>query len=142
MTPYEDILDYRNLEEIVIVANTPMFLYSNFQKNQSLLNFSFSFSDQQLIDFFYSEYNGKRTFRNLVNLYSCIVAISLKDSSYVYGFFKNLKSINNLKWASELADIYFSKISYSIIPEENVLPNLTTYNSLGADTQIVNFNIP
>jgi hypothetical protein len=125
---YEKILDYNKLEEVVIVSNTASYLYSNFQRNQSILDLSTLFTDQELIGFFYKELNEKDGFRRLVNLYAIIVALSFIDSSYSFSFFSNLRKLPTLNWASELAEIYFSRASYTNIEEVTISPRLVLDN--------------
>jgi hypothetical protein len=129
MKSYETILDYNKLEEIVIVANTSSYLYNNFQSNQSVIDLSYDFSDQELIQFFYSELNEERSFRNLVNLYAFVVALSLKDSVYVFSFFNNLKHMKDFKWSYELAQYYFFKASYTTITESAIQPTFSIEQS-------------
>ncbi|MCW3109624.1 MAG: hypothetical protein JWQ09_4130 [Segetibacter sp.] len=126
---YKETIDYNKLQQIVVVANTPMYLFSNFQGNQSVLELFSSLSDQELITAFYAELNNKRDLKNLVTLYALIVALWYKDSAYVDGFFTNLKNMHDVKWASSFSDLYFSKTSYSTF-EKTIQPNLSYYDSL------------
>lgn len=140
MGSYNSKLDYNKLEESLVVANTPMYLYSSFTRNQSILDLGSSHTDKDLIELFYKEFGDIRTFRNIVNLYALIVAISYKESTDVNAFFHKLKN-TDLKWATELANIFFSKASFTSITDISAHPNLTiTFNTDDVSSEVQNFN--
>jgi hypothetical protein len=141
MKNYTDIIDYNKLEQVVVVSNTPMYVYSNFQRNQSILELFTSYSDQELINFFYAEINGKRDLTNVTTLYALIVALSFKDSAYAAGFFINLKKMHDLKWASFFAEIYFSKTSFTFL-EKSVQPDYSVYEIIDAtNNETINYEL-
>lgn len=105
------ILDINNLSKILIVSNTPRFLYTKFLQEQSIVDFAFRNTDQEIIEIYYSFINKQKDIETCTILYSCIVSLSLKNSSYVVGFYKQLSENQDLKWAKQLAEIYFSNIT-------------------------------
>jgi hypothetical protein len=142
MKNYREYIDYVNLEQFCAVANTSTYLYNNFQKNQSLLILSISFSDQELISFFFSEYNEERTFKNSVTLYALIIAISLHNTSYTDSFFINLPPKKDIKWSNELANIYFSKMKVENFFEfDRIEYNPGVLNNPVSTNSPVEFNI-
>jgi hypothetical protein len=142
MKKYLEYIDYENLEQVCVVANTATYLYNNFQKSQPILILSTSFSDQELISFFFIEYNEKRTFKNLVTLYALIVAISFKNTSYSDSFFINLPQKKDIKWSFELSNIYFSKMKVvNIIDFDRIESNQIIINNPVLYNNPVEFNI-
>jgi|GEM_PF-5658260 len=132
----EKNLNREKLKEIVTIANSATFLYRSFIQNQSVVEFAFSFTDQELIKRFYEKINEQKTLDNSTVIYAIIVALSLQTSAYSDGFFKNLQNDNSIKWNKEMSDIYYNKVSfnsferkpelnYSIIEESNVEENDT-----------------
>ena len=139
MKKYTEIIDYDKLQEILVVSNTPMYLFSSYQQNQSILDLFASYSDQNLIEFFYSELKNEKNLKNTTTLYALIVALFFKDSSYATGFFINLKKKPEIKWADIFADYYFSKTSFSTL-ERSIQPNLSyAGNSDASNTDTINF---
>ena len=109
---WEKSLNIEKLKEITTIANSATFLYRTFTQNQSVLELAFSFSDQELIDMFYRKINEERNLENVSVVYALIIALSFHNTSYSSGFFRNLQENHIVKWAEELSDIYFNKVSF------------------------------
>lgn len=107
----KNILNIENLAQYLILSNTPFYLYRKFSRDDSIQKLSDQLTSKQLIKKF-NEFSkkDKKSFENLVIIYSLIVALSLKPYNEVIDFFKGLTSFK-IKWVDYLKDIYFSRIS-------------------------------
>lgn len=118
----DKFLSKDKLKEIITIANSATFLYRSFIQNQSVLDLAFSQTDQELINSFYGKVNDQKNLDNLTVIYAIIVALSLHNSAYSDGFFKNLQSDSSIKWNKEISDIYLNKVSFNSFEKK---PELT-----------------
>ena len=109
INPTIRVLDEHKLANIIMLSNTPVYMFDNFLRTESVIDFSQKNTDQELIKTFYEYCVPEMDITNYV-VYSCIVALSLKNSSYVVSFFNDLKNNTTVRWAKELADIYISRV--------------------------------
>lgn len=118
---YRNIIDVEKTSQILLVANTPTYLYESFVRNNSIFELHNSFSDQELINFYYREINNERSLENLTYLYSLIIAIGFYDTAHSVGFFNELKKEKTIKWAEQISNLYFSKVSFEFYERETEL---------------------
>jgi hypothetical protein len=106
-------LNIDNLAQILILSNTPYYLFKKFSNDESVKSLAFDNSSEKLINFFYAyiKRNIKKT-EELVVLYSIIVALSFKTKREVSEFFNQLDKLN-IKWGNYFKNIYLSRL----IPE-------------------------
>ena len=104
------ILDIRKLEQYFLYANTPLYLYSNFQSQECVVKVSVKFSTKSLLNLFSYLYKKEnKSLHEHVTLYGIIIALTLKPNTEVKRFFEALPKMN-LKWAQQLAEIYLSRV--------------------------------
>ncbi|MBL7068804.1 MAG: hypothetical protein ISS34_02995 [Candidatus Omnitrophica bacterium] len=103
-----NILDTYALREILIFANTPMYLYRHFKQNISVRDLSKRHSSTDLIKYF--EHIVKqlpRDLNTLIYVYASIIALTFKESPEAMKFFIKLDEYK-FKWTRELKYIYIS----------------------------------
>lgn len=102
----EIVIDLEGLKEILIFANTPLYLYKNFRKNEAVQTLAKVYSPEDLIRYFdYNLENATVSFNNLTLAYAMLIALSLKEYDQVISFFNRLDSYS-IKWAKELKYIF------------------------------------
>lgn len=110
MKDIKKILNIEALESKLVFANTPTYLYKNFQRDNSVIKISSMLTFSKLKKYFDELIQlDKKELDDLVLIYAILIALTHKPHKEVKDFFEDLDSIN-LKWASDIKEIYYSKI--------------------------------
>src|SRR3989338_10512699 len=130
------ILDYAALNDIILLTNTPSYLFLNFRRNASIQTIRDKFLSKDLIRCFrYFIKKGVEDGQEYTCAYSILVAMMLKEPVEVIDFFERLDKYK-IRWAKEFKSLFFSSIqsttlisgslNYKISPSYN-----TTSSSSG-----------
>ncbi len=136
MTDFNLIINYSFLEDKLAFANTPLYLYQNYRRDDSILRLANRYSTNELQNFFDSLLAiDTKELEIFVFLYSVVIALSYKNPKEVELFFKKLPDIN-LKWGKEISDIYFSRIKSNNDSHFDLkyLPNIIQFSNIGSST--------
>lgn len=133
-------LDIKLLLDRLAFANTPSYLFKNFQMNSSVLLLSQKLTTEQLIENFKGlKVKHEKTMEEWTMLYAVIVALTFKPSHEVNEFFKKLKLVD-IRWADKLSDLYFTNfkvttdssfdLKYQINNNASIRSNSTSSNRI------------
>lgn len=115
----KNILDISSLEETFISANTPLYIYKNFRKNNSIQNLAEMFDSDYLIKLFNTLVREKRKdLETLIFIYSVIIALTFKDYFKVKRFFSKLDAYR-LEWSKELKEIVLTNSKITQMAQVN-----------------------
>lgn len=133
-------LDVKLLIDRLAFANTPSYLFKNFQMNSSVLLLSQKLTTEQLIENF-RELKGKteKSMEEWTMLYAVIVALTFKPLNEVRDFFTNLGK-EDIKWADRLSELYFANMKVttdSSFDLKYYSNNSTSINSKSSNNKII-----
>lgn len=143
MTELKINVNYAFLEEKVAFANTPMYLYQNFRRDDSIIRLASANSTYELQHLLsYLIENGTKDLNNLVLIYSIIIALTFKNPKEVDPFFEKL-SDTKIKWAKEISDIYFSNVKMNSDSHFNykINPQIIQFSNVGTSSSHKTFTV-
>lgn len=143
MKDIKKILNIEALETKLVFANTPTYLYKNFQRDNSVIKISTLLTFSELKKSFDEAMQlEKKELDDLVLIYAILIALTHKPNLEVQKFFNDLAEVN-LKWASDIKEIYQSKIkvtnsAHYELEYQSDLSAKSNYTDSSEDLLIVN----
>jgi len=106
----EEHLNITSLAELMILSNTPYYLFKNFSKEESIKALSDKYSSVSLINALVKYFTiEEKTFEDSVIIYSIVIALMFKPYKEVSEFFRDLDE-SKITWGNYFKDIFFSKV--------------------------------
>lgn len=137
----DKVLDFNSLTRIFILSNTPLYLYKNFRRNQTVQELSTRYGSSSLIEFVEQAVVEKKlTLEKLVSIYSVIIALSFKNYSEVVDFFNRLDRFE-IQWSKELKEIWLSKARITEIKKYNANYKVPIISDINSKQSSNKFNI-
>ena len=117
-------IDKENLKEVYLISNTPLYLFKNFVRDESIQELKLNHTTEELVQEFDEISNQEiEEIDSLVYAYAIYISILLKNDSLTDSFIENEGNIN-FEWFTDLRNIYEEKITPT--QSFNFLENLTT----------------
>jgi len=132
----KELIDEDSIKEILLVANTPNFLYKRMRENKNIQLIANQYSTIELLDIFNDAYKKIEEGSNLLILYAVVFSLSYKPHSEVNEFFNKLHEIK-IRWSDKIKDIYLTSrkaISLTRNPPNYVIKFGYTAGASGSET--------
>jgi hypothetical protein len=102
--------DYNNLSEIVLLSNTPGFLYNSIKNSKISLRLSDNFSEKEILACLRSlvRKKSKLTYKEALTIYALAIAVESKGPNSVSNLLKI--EMSWLQWWDDLLKIIQSKV--------------------------------